>query len=344
MTKQPTSTSRKRTRVGYRNKPKGPDWSVDGEYLVWNRGEGVRIHTDIAGFDPFYFSTDKYAILERQLFERRVEDIKKKINKQLSEEDCDFISQTAADWKIEDYFEIGARILASDQLSDVQKMLFLEPISDLQGFKYGRDVSKLLTAVRWRSAAFIDRWNEYVKLAKALNRLDGFIPAIEIDDGIVQGLPDSVRVYRAFNVPHNKSIRHSREWYRQDFGTGPYYSLSSMIALGFACRQKSTLGRRAIEYGDLNEFETQLFEGKIVIAEYSVPRAKIVRFNHALKNRLESECICNPRDVSLRNYKFCGIDKFLEWRKWNADLDKRLHPLNNKQMLEIAKEIAFTSV
>ena len=66
------SKFRKRTRVGYKRKPKGPDWSIDGEYLVWNRNGGIRIHTDLAGSDSHYFS-DKNESIERRAIKLAVQ-------------------------------------------------------------------------------------------------------------------------------------------------------------------------------------------------------------------------------------------------------------------------------
>jgi hypothetical protein len=246
---------------------------------------------------------------------------------------------TASEWEILDYFKTGALVIANDQFSDVEKMSFLERISELQGFKYARKVTSLLSKLRWTDQNFINRWNGYVKLIEERGE---DMEAMEIDNRIVQSLPDNVNLYRGFNVPHQMQIRNSGDWLKQRYGTGPYYSLSSKIALSFACRQKESLGRRAIEFGDLKKSEMDIFEGKIVVAKYSVPREKVIMYNHAPKY-LESECICEPRDVSLVSYKIFGIDKFLECDKWFYEWNNRINEPRISEAHKIAEEISFMS-
>jgi hypothetical protein len=339
MTKQPAANSRKRARGGYRRKLKQPDWSIDGEYLVWNRGGGIRINIAETGYELHYYSDQKLIRAQRKIIEELITRIEKRAGKHLSKEDCRLILQTAENWKISEYFKSGARIVANDQFSDAEKMSFLERVSDLQGFKYGRKVTSLLSKLRWTDQNFINRWNGYVKLIEVR---DGDMSAMEIDNRIVQSLPDNVKLFRGFNVPHLMRIRDSKDWLKQQYGSGPYYSLSSKMALSFACRQKESLGRRMIDFGDLRKSEMEIFEGKIVVATFSVPREKIIMYNHASKYP-ESECICDPGDVSMLSYKFFGIDKFLECDKWYYEWNNRINEPRISEAHKIAEEIAFMS-
>ena len=236
----------------------------------------------------------------------------KRINAELSFAQRQSLIKSCRDLDARRYFATGQMILRSKYWSDAEKIALLGTrLSDLQGFKYGKHVQRLLDTIRWQGADFVRRMNAFFDWKDQIVD-DGTRQLIEIDRSIANGLSKQVRVYRGFNVPVQSSIRDKnvRRWLRQETGRGVYFTLSPKIALEFACLQKSSLAKIFLRNGRLKQQQREIVEGKIAVAEYKVPRDKIILYQHA--SRLwESESICKPSDVSLFNYKFYGFDYFV---------------------------------
>jgi hypothetical protein len=298
-------------KVGFK-KISPPSWSVDSKKIYYtskNKTWSFNLSDLPIEFGDDYSNKSinpypKISIKESKLYKRTLINVAKFTDKDIRYRTLVKILRPPA----ASYLDLARLVLKDPLWKDEEKLFILiEGLSYLSGFAYGTEIEKILSSIKWSNDSYIERMNLFYKYF--ISQYGAKKTYADQHEQATRFSP-IVKIYRGFNIPNDMSIRErdTKNWFKQWGGKSCFYTATKKVAIDFATRHKAGYIKKLIKDGSLKAKDQKHLEGKIVVAEYKVPRDKIIYHSARLE---EDECVCLPSDVILINYKFYGIDLLL---------------------------------